>query len=195
MAAAVVLPALEHVWSSLAPLKVPMAVSGGLALAVWQHVRATRDVNPLLGVTEKQFARILTALNTAGIKPKHKAAPVPLGSLQVIQFQYEPRGAFLDIQVDLLLSDSSYHQTALARSVEVKLATLKGKVLVLACEDLIIQKLLADRIIDKADVTALLRANRNTLDMDYLRHWSKELELERELAVAWEAAFPGEASR
>jgi hypothetical protein len=187
MAAAVVLQALEHVWSSLAPLKVPMAVSGGLALAVWQHVRATRDVDLLLGVSEKQFARIHKALNAAGIKPKHKASPVPLGNLQVHQFQYEPPGAFLD----LLLSDSSYHQTALARSVEVKLSSLEGKVFVLACEDLIIQKLLAGRVIDKADVTALLRANRNSLDMNYLRHWCKELDLDRELAIAWEAAFPG----
>jgi hypothetical protein len=191
MAAAVVLQALEHVWSSLAPLKVPMAVSGGLALAVWQHVRATRDVNLLLGVSEKQFAKIQKALTGAGIKPKHKASPVPLGNPQVLQFQYEPPGAFLDIQVDLLLSDSSYHQTALARSVEVKLSSLEGKVFVLACEDLIMQKLLAGRVIDKADVTALLRANRNTLDMNYLRHWCKELDLDRDLAIAWEAAFPG----
>jgi hypothetical protein len=191
MAAAVVLRALEHVWSSLAPLKVPMAVSGGLALAVWQHVRATRDVDLLLGVSEKQFAKIQKALTGAGIKPKHKASPVRLGNLQVLQFQYEPPGAFLDIQVDLLLSDSSYHQAALARRVEVKLSSLAGKVFVLACEDLIIQKLLAGRAIDKADVTALLRANRDTLDMNYLRQWGKELGLERELAIAWEAAFPG----
>ena len=36
---------LKHVWSHLEPLRLPMAVMGGLALSAWRHVRATRDVD------------------------------------------------------------------------------------------------------------------------------------------------------
>jgi hypothetical protein len=36
MAADVVLCALKHVWVSLEPLKIPMALMGGLALAAWK---------------------------------------------------------------------------------------------------------------------------------------------------------------
>src|SRR5437879_4503814 len=150
MAAEVVLRALAHVWARLEPLKIPMAVSGGLALAVWQHFRATRDVDILLGTPETQVDRILPVLLAAGIKPKHAAVPIPLGNLNILQFQYEPPGAYLDIQIDLLLADSKYHRTALARCVPVELVGLPGKVSVLSCEDLIIQKLLAARIIDQA---------------------------------------------
>lgn len=32
--------ALRHVWRTLAPLNVPMAIIGGLALATWKHVLA-----------------------------------------------------------------------------------------------------------------------------------------------------------
>src|SRR5438876_7968825 len=117
MAAEVVLRALGYVWSRLEPLKIPMAVSGGLALSVWQHFRATRDVDVLLGTPESHVDRILPTLVAAGIKPKHTVVPIRLGNLKVLQFQYEPPGAYLDIQIDLLLADSKYHRTALARSV------------------------------------------------------------------------------
>jgi len=48
VAAEVVLKALKHVWVSLEPFHAPMAVMGGLALAAWRHVRATRDVDLLI---------------------------------------------------------------------------------------------------------------------------------------------------
>lgn len=40
-----VLLALRRAWLAIEPLGLPVAVMGGLALAVWQHVRATRDVD------------------------------------------------------------------------------------------------------------------------------------------------------
>ena len=64
----------------------------------------------------------------------------------------------------------------------------------LACEDLILHKLLAGRIIDLADAAALLRANRETLDLGYLRSWAARLDLTGHLAEVWQEAFPGEAA-
>ena len=42
MPADAVLRALRHVWLTLEPLDLPMAVMGGIALATWKIVRATR---------------------------------------------------------------------------------------------------------------------------------------------------------
>src|SRR5437879_1135799 len=50
MPANLVLGALQHVWRTLEPFDHPMAVMGGLALATWQHLRATRDVDVLIVV-------------------------------------------------------------------------------------------------------------------------------------------------
>src|SRR5438094_576568 len=129
--AELLLGAFRQVWAALAGRGVPAALMGGLAVAVWQHVRATRDVDLL-------------------------------------------------VQVDLLLADSPYHREALARRIPATVGDLE--VSVLACEDLVLHKLLAGRIIDRADVAALLRANREALDSAYLRRWSRELSLDALLA-------------
>jgi hypothetical protein len=49
---------------------------------------------------------------------------------------------------------------------------------------------MAGRMIDLADSVALLRANRQALDLDYLNRWAAILTIERELAGVWREAFP-----
>lgn len=194
MAAEVVLKALKHVWVSLQPLQVPMAVMGGLALAAWRHVRATRDVDLLIGVSNDDAEPLLSTLTSAGLRPKHQPPLISLGSLQILQLLYEPPGAFLDLQVDLLLAQSDYHRQALARRTPTRLAALDFDLDVLACEDLILHKLLAGRLVDRADAAMLLRANRADLDLEYLVGWTATLSLGAELAEVWGEAFPGEAT-
>jgi len=74
----------------------------------------------------------------------------------------------------------------------MRLPDLDIEIAVLACEDLILHKLLAERAIDLADIAALLRANRQSLDFTYLRGWSTRLELAPALGHAWHAAWPDE---
>lgn len=114
-----------------------------------------------------------------------------LGTEHILQLLYEPPGAFTDLQIDLLLAESDYHREALSRRVPMRLPELDMAVLVLSCEDLIIHKLIAGRIIDKADVVALLRANKEGLDLDYLWKWVQELALEQDWSMVWGEAFPG----
>ena len=65
-----------------------------------------------------------------------------------------------------------------------------GGIAVLACEDLVLHKLLAGRMIDLADAVALLRANRDTLDLNYLSCWAGKLAVEAELVGVRKEAFP-----
>jgi len=170
-----------------------MAVMGGLALAAWRHVRATRDVDLLIGIAEEDLEPLLSTATSAGLRPKHQPPLISIGSLQILQLLYEPPGAYLDLQVDLLLAQSEYHRQALARRVPTRLSALDIDLYVLACDDLILHKLLAGRLIDRADAAMLLRANRADLNLDYLLGWTTKLSLGAELAQVWEDAFPGEA--
>lgn len=63
---------------------------------------------------------------------------------------------------------------------------------VLACEDLIIMKLLAARLIDQADVVALLQANLPELDVAYLVQSAQRLQLMNGLTEIWNKALPDE---
>lgn len=184
-----VLLALRHVWKTLEPLNVPVALIGGLALAAWKHVRATRDIDLLLGVGGERFDPILKQLIVAGMRPKRTPPVTAIGHFKIVQLLYEPADAMMDLQIDVLLADSDYFQNAIARRVPTILPGLDIEIAVLACEDLILHKLLAGRMIDLADCVALLRANRETLDIDYLSRWAGKLEVDRELGDVCGEAF------
>lgn len=192
MPAEAVIAALRHVWLTLEPLRVPVAVMGGLALAAWKYVRATRDIDLLLGIGQSDLAQVLDRLAAAGVRPKRIPPLISLGELDVVQLLYEPPETFLDVQVDLLLGKSEYHQVALNRRVPTHLPELDVPVAILTCEDLVLHKLMAGRLIDRVDAAGLLRANRTTLENHYLTQWAKRLGVADELTEAWSEAFPGE---
>jgi hypothetical protein len=188
-----VILALKHVWTALESLNVPMAVMGGVALSAWKHPRATQDVDLLIGLEDKDHDFILQKLAAARFRVKRQPPILTLGRLRIVQLLYEPPGTFLDLQIDLLLADCEYQKEALGRRILVHLPDLDIPIAVLSCEDLILHKVLAGRIVDRADAAKLLRVNRVSLDVDYLRHWSKKLNLSKDLREIWEEAFPGES--
>jgi hypothetical protein len=193
MVADVLLTALGHAWRTLEASGMKTAVMGGIALASWKYVRATRDVDLLIGLEGKTVDQLLAQISAAGIRPRRQPAVTTLGRLRLIQCVYEPPGAFLDLQVDLLLAECPYQILALSRRVPERLAGLDLQVFVLACEDLILHKLLAGRIIDRVDSSSLMRLQRDHLDWPYLRHWAEHLSVADGLQEAWREAFPGEA--
>ena len=191
MAASAVTDALNRVWAALEPLKLPMALMGGLAVAVWKHPRNTRDVDILVDVRDGNLDELVEAMKRAGMRSKRQPPVLLLGDQRIIQLLYPAPGTFLDIQVDVLLADSAYQKEALTRAKPVKLDG-EREIAVLSCEDVIIHKLLAGRIIDSADVAALLRANRAGLDLAYLNDWVGQLNLLRDLETIWHETFPSE---
>lgn len=192
MVADVLLSSLGHVWRTLDQARMTMAVMGGIALASWKYVRATRDVDLLVGLEGKTVDDLLEQLRGANVRPRRQPAVTALGRLRVIQCLYEPPQAFMDLQVDLLLAECPYQLQALARRVPQQFAGLNTPMDVLACEDLILHKLLAARIIDRVDCSSLIRLQRENLDWGYLRNWAATLSVNDGLLEAWQEAFPGE---
>lgn len=192
MAVSPVIAALVHVWQTLAQLQVPMAIMGGLALASWKHARSTHDVDLLVGIRADSLDDLITLLQQAQVRLKSRSTPRSLGDLEIIQFLYEPPESFVEIQVDVLIGVSDYHKAALERRVSITLGEPATDIAVLSCEDLILHKLLAGRIIDRADAAALLRANRDGLDVAYLREWSARLGLDGDLQAVYQESLPGE---
>lgn len=190
MVANVLLTTLRQVWQTLDTSGARLAVMGGLALASWKHVRATRDVDLLVEVPADHVDRLLAVLRAADIEPRRRPAVTNLGKLRIIQCIYEPPGALMDLNVDLLLAECFYQRQALDRRVPEQLAGLN--LFILACEDLILHKLLAGRMIDRADCVALLRLQRAELDWAYLKDWAARLEVSEGLAETWAEAFPDE---
>ncbi len=184
MSGELVLQTLQHVWRTLKPLGIPMAVVGGLALAARKHVRATKDIDLLLGIGRENLDSLLQRLRRAGIRTKHSPPVVDLDQWELVQLVYEPPESMMELQINLLLGRSEYHRQALSRRIATALPGIDDEIAVLACEDLILHKLLAGRVIDRADAVALLQMNRDVLDVDYLDHWADSLGVRSELDEA-----------
>jgi len=193
MPAEAVLAALRALLNAIAPLRIPAALLGGLALAIWRHPRFTRDVDILLSLDQTQVQDLIVALEDAGFRSKQGTGLVKLGELEVLQMIYAPKDAIVEVQVDLLLAGNEFQRTALARRVPAAIPDIDVKVDVLSCEDLILLKMFAGRVIDRADAAALLRVNRQSLDLDYLLRQIDDQNLTNEFTEIWEEAFPGEA--
>ncbi len=194
MVGKVVIDVLDHVCRTLDALHVPMALMGGAAVAVWGHLRVTHDVDLLIGVGDTDLGNFIDSLQVSQIRPKRDPPLLTIGRMRIIQCLYEPRDALIDVQIDLLLADCPYQREALARRILGRLAGMKGPVSVMTCEDVVLHKLIAGRILDRADAAALLRENHASLDFDYVTKWAKQLAVTTEFNEAWESALPGEPS-
>jgi hypothetical protein len=184
--------ALRHAWAAVGELGLPAAVMGGIALSAWRHPRNTRDADLLIGLPTTEPDAILHGMQAHGFRPMRLPALVVVGPSRFFQLLYTPPGMFVDIKTDLLLADSTYQQTALNRRRPFEWPEFNLKVEVLTCEDLILHKLLAGRVIDRADVVALQMANRAILDYRYLGDWLRQLSLANQWTECWAEASPGE---
>jgi hypothetical protein len=187
-----VLAALRRVWTALEPLDVPMAVMGGISVSAWGHFRNTQDVDVLVGVEKARFNDVLECVFRAGLRAKRHPALFRIDQQDIAQVLYTLADIPLEIQVDLLLVGTNYQKVAIDRRVATKLPGLDIPIAVLSCEDVILHKLIAGRVIDRADAAMLLRENRPEIDMAYLSDWIRHLSLADELAEIWREAFPDE---
>jgi hypothetical protein len=191
MAGEVVLQVLHQVWQALASLSVPAAVMGGLAVSAWKHIRATHDVDLLVAIDEAQLSEILTALHKHNIHHRRTPPILALGNMRLLPLSYRLQEFGVDVRIDLVLATSDFERAALARAQESP--QFNGGIRVIRCEDLVLFKLMAGRIIDRADAAFLLRLNRDSIDFDYLQNWTAQLSLGHDLDAVWREAFPGES--
>ena len=188
-----VIAALRAVWMALDSMKIPAAIMGGLAMSAWKHLRFTDDVGLVIGAGEAMSRDVVKGLVAAGIRTKRPDPLIRIDDARFLQLLYQPPGLFLEIQIDLHLATSEFHRQAVERRVPLAATELGFETAVLSCEDLILFRLQADRILDRLDVAALLRINRESLDLSHLAHLSKRLRLARGFRNAWSEAFAKES--
>jgi len=190
MVARLLLSTLRHVAELLNREGIVWAVGGGVALSLWDHMRYTKDADIFIGVDDQEVDEMLAVFQNAGLRPKRYPPIISVGEQRFAQFLYRPDETDFDIQVDFLFADQPFQREALARRVPTTFPDWDTSAYVLACEDLIVLKLVAGRIIDLADAAALLRANPDALDYSRLRHECANLGLSNELTRIWDEAFP-----
>jgi hypothetical protein len=182
MASDVVLRALGQAWKCLDAFPGRKAVFGGLALSAWNHSRSTKDVDIIFDPAGTPLHAILAKLGSADFRAK--------GSSAIIRLE----DAEMPIQVDLLIATSEFDAQALSRRETFPVPELGHDMSVIRCEDLIVMKLRAGRLIDRADVVALLSANGDSIDLGHLATWVGKFGLQHKFRESWTEAFPEKLS-
>lgn len=187
-----VVATLRAGWDALGRVDVPKAVIGGLALTAWKHARYTRDADVLVAIEERRFDELLAALMAAGFRPRHSPALRVIDGQAIAQFTFQPAEALMPFQFDVLLVASDFQRETVQRAVPWPLAGPGGDLLVVRPDDLVVIKLQAGRIIDRADAAMVLRENRGEIDFQRLHREIVRQGLVAEYRDIWREAFPAE---
>ncbi|MEI8015622.1 MAG: hypothetical protein WCH20_12395 [Nitrospira sp.] len=171
-------PILVHALSDLVTefnrRGVSYALAGGWAYSALVEPRATTDID-LLILLEQPSREHLQALVSA-LFDSTVIHPAPMVFQGISIWRIVGIRSDQEVIVDLLLADSEYLRTALARTRPVPFGALLVPILTL--EDLVILKTLAGRLQDRADLEKI-RAHQADLHIDwaYVDHWKKTLGL------------------
>ena len=192
MAGEGVVATLRAGWDALATVDAAKAVTGGLALTAWKHARYTRDADVLVAIDEQRFGELLAALTAAGFRARHSPPLRMIDGQGIAQFTFQPAEALMPFQFDVLIVTSGFQREAVRRAVPWPLAGPGGDVLVVRPDDLVVIKLQAGRIIDRADAAMVLRENRDEIDFQRLHHEIACHGLAADYRDIWREAFPTE---
>jgi hypothetical protein len=169
-------------------MRVPYAVGGAVAMAFAGFVRATRDLDVLALVPAVRTQELAEALAAEGFMMRGEdLSPIPPDAGRMAASTREC-GHFKvwrgDIRVEVFSPRVPLQDSILRRRVKADLGDFSFWVT--TAEDLVLLKMVFHRPKDIEDVRRLLAANRNTLDIAYLREWA---------AKTLEAAVAEELSR
>jgi len=151
---------LPYVARLLASVGVDYAVIGGHAVNCWIEPRLTGDVDVTVAATRAQMELLRERLRKEGfVIGREHGAEAPSGP-DFIRFVSADNELVLEIQA----AKTEFQRELLRRAVLTPEHTRVATV-----EDLIILKLIADRVKDQADLDGLLRLS--ALDWPYLERW------------------------
>lgn len=148
--------ALEH-------HSIPYAIGGALALGFYAPPRATVDVDVNAFIPLDDLETLTIALEEAGFTPEGTREALRATAAESGQF----RGRVQGIRVDVFVPAIPYYSEL--EGTKRRASLLGRPIWILGPEDLAVLKLMFFRRKDLADVEAILRDQRRTLDRAYIR--------------------------
>ena len=163
--------ALERAVGALARFleerRVPYMIIGGIANLVWGEPRSTLDVDAAVLVEDSAWPALVLQL-----RKRFRVIPkAPLAFLR--QTHVLPVETENGVRIDLVWAQLPYEHRAIARATTEEVAG--HRVRVCRPEDLIIQKIVSERLKDREDVRAIVRHQGARLDRPYLTRTVRRL--------------------
>lgn len=158
---------------------VQYALAGGWAFSALVEPRATTDIDILILLDPPSRQTIQTLVSSVFTSTIIHSAPMKFRGISI--WRCTGIRDNQEFVVDLLLADSEFLQSALVRKRQIFWG---GQVVrILTLEDLILMKMIAGRLQDKADLKKIAQAELQ-VDQAYIERWKNKLGLERQ----WDAS-------
>lgn len=161
------LSALHDLVAWLKATQVEGLIIGGVAASILGRPRATRDVDALVLIDEKDWDRFLAAGSEFGFIAR---ITNPVGfarKAKVLLVRHEPSG----IDVDITLGTLPFEKEAVTNAVWVNIRGVRFPLPI--AEDLVIMKAVAHRPRDLADIESIIDAQKK-LNLRRIRRWVRE---------------------
>lgn len=147
--------------------RVPYAIVGGIANAVWGEPRATVDIDVTVTVDERALASTIQAI-ASRLRP---AVSDPAEFVR--QTRVLPLDSQDGVRIGVIFALMPFEVEAIRGAQQIPIAG--RQVRVVTAEDLILMKIISERPRDLADAEAILRRRRSTLDREYVEPRVREL--------------------
>jgi len=172
---------LRQVSISFDEKKLPYLLIGGMAVAWWIPERLTRDVDIVVPAWKRHASRIKAALVASGAR---------VTALEM-RWLFEQRFVLLQTsgpRLDVHISRTAHDRAAIAQAAQGEYGD--RRVPVATPEDLILYKLKAWRLQDRADIDRLLRVLKD-IRRSYVESWLDTLSTETgaDLRARWAEAL------
>lgn len=182
---------LREMVGLLEEMELPYAVMGGMAVRAHGLPRPTYDVDVTVAIPRDELPALFARIDELGYDVGEQFRGGWLDSVGGMPLF--KASTFIDgrtLVADIFVAENEFQDSILARRVR---DTIDGfSSWIVAPEDLILLKLIADRVRDRADVLDVLTMNLS-LDDAYLDLWAEKLNITDKLAAA-RKEFRGESS-
>ena len=164
---------LSKILAILRRLDIPVVLVGGYAVAAWGAVRATRDIDLLISVSESLASRAAKEFEKAGFRVDHRKGDEsdPLRGL----IRLEQAKTLDSTPVEIILGIRRMPTAIFDRVRRVPFLGLEMPVA--SPEDMILLKCLAGGPVDLEDACSILSVMKGKLDMKYLEAEAKRLRI------------------
>jgi hypothetical protein len=176
-----ILSALEPVIKAFEELGVSYYIGGSIASSAYGIARATLDVDLISNLKSHQVSSLVEKLKSAYFIDGNmiQDAIKTSSSFNLIHLE-----TMLKVDV-FILKEKSYPQKAFERKRKdtIDIETDSLQIYLCSAEDIILNKLewykLGEKISERQwlDVLGVIKVQGNLLDIEYLRHWAKELDI------------------
>jgi hypothetical protein len=173
---------LDALVSLLNRMKVDYVLMGGLVVRAYSIPRSTEDVDVTLALEHDRLPELYDALEEQDYvvpEPYKTGWLDELKGMHLVKLRRYVGGHGID--VDVFLVESRFQEEIMRRR---QMAEVEGRQLWIASpEDLVLLKLVSGRPRDWIDVADVF-FTQGDLDVQYMRRWAVELEIEKELERA-----------